>query len=253
MDKNVIVISKGLTFMVNTIFDKLRDSGYEPIDARPEVEDLKGKLDGADLIVVYLGDFIEDSAEAFIYLRDVCIESEKYLYMIGSKEELKDVKQMLAADVVTCEFERPINVKDLINTIGETRDESLRKKSILVVDDDGMFLRSVHDWLSDKYRVTMVNSGMNAITYLAKHTPDLILLDYEMPIASGPQVLEMIRSETSTSDTPVMFLTGKGDKESVMKVLALKPNGYLLKTMKPMEIHQAVDDFFRSNKYKKIE
>ena len=253
MDNNVIVISKGLTFMVNTIFEKLKESGYEPIDARPAVEDLKEKLEMSDLIVVYLGDFISESGEAFIYLRDVCLESEKFLYLIGSKEELKEVKKLLAADVVSCEFERPINVKDLINTMGDTRDESVRKKSILVVDDDGMFLRSVHDWLSDKYRVTMVNSGMNAITYLAKHTPDLILLDYEMPIASGPKVLEMIRSETSTSDTPVMFLTGKGDKESVMKVLALKPNGYLLKTMKPMEIHQAVDDFFRANKYKKME
>ena len=92
----------------------------------------------------------------------------------------------------------------------------------------------------------MVSSGMNAITYLAKHTPDLILLDYEMPVASGPQILEMIRNETTTSNTPVIFLTGKGDKESVMSVVHLKPEGYILKSKTPDEIRMAVKDFFKN-------
>ena len=85
-------------------------------------------------------------------------------------------------------------------------------------------------------------------TYLATNRPDLILLDYEMPVTTGPQVLEMIRSESKTSDIPVIFLTGKGDKESVMKVVSLKPNGYLLKTMKKDELLKSVADFFMSNK-----
>ena len=58
----------------------------------------------------------------------------------------------------------------------------------------------------------------------------------------------MIRSEAKTSSTPVIFLTGKGDKDSVMKVVGLKPNGYLLKTMPKEELLQAVRDFFIANK-----
>ena len=72
-----------------------------------------------------------------------------------------------------------------------------------------------------------------------------------MPVTSGPQVLEMIRSESGTSGIPVIFLTGKGDKESVMKVLALKPNGYLLKSMGKEELLKSVKDFFESEKIKK--
>ena len=50
--------------------------------------------------------------------------------------------------------------------------------------------------------------------YIADNKPDLILLDYEMPVTSGPQVLEMIRSETKTDTIPVIFLTGKGDRKA---------------------------------------
>ena len=69
-----------------------------------------------------------------------------------------------------------------------------------------------------------------------------------MPITTGPQVLEMLRSEPSTSDIPVMFLTVKSDKESVMKVVALKPEKYLLKTMPPAELIANIDEFFEKQK-----
>jgi CheY-like chemotaxis protein len=109
-------------------------------------------------------------------------------------------------------------------------------------------LRSVKGWLGDKYSVFLANSGAMAIKYLAMNRPDLILLDYEMPIADGRLVLEMIRAEAEFADTPVMFLTVKGDAESILRVKALKPEGYLLKTLEPAQIVQAVDDFFESRK-----
>ena len=91
---------------------------------------------------------------------------------------------------------------------------------------------------------------MQAITFIAKNTPDLILLDYEMPVTTGPQVLEMIRSEVSSEGIPVIFLTGKGDKESVTKVLSLKPNGYILKTVGKEKLLSQIDDFFEGKKAK---
>ena len=124
------------------------------------------------------------------------------------------------------------------------------KPYILVVDDDPVMLRTIKGWLEGSYQVTMVNSGMNAITYLAKNKPDLILLDYEMPITTGPQVMEMIRSEPGSSDIPIIFLTGKSDKASVMSVMALKPQGYMLKTMTKEQILETVDNFFATKKWK---
>ena len=118
-----------------------------------------------------------------------------------------------------------------------------------MVDDSGAMLRTVKEWLQDKYQVVLANSGAMAIKCLAVNRPDLILLDYEMPICDGRQVLEMIRAESDFSDIPVIFLTGKNDKESVMKVTALKPEGYLLKSMDSESIIKAIDDFFEKKKW----
>ena len=64
---------------------------------------------------------------------------------------------------------------------------------------------------------------------MAKKRPDVILLDYEMPVCDGKQTLEMIRSDEDTKDIPVIFLTGLGDMEHIKSVLALKPAAYILK------------------------
>ena len=122
------------------------------------------------------------------------------------------------------------------------------KKKILVIDDDGVMLRTIKNWLSDKYQVVMVNSGMAAIQYLTNNSADLILLDYEMPITNGTQILEMIRSDAAMSHIPVMFLTNKSDRETVMKILSLHPEKYILKTSTKEEVHQIVDTFFKNQK-----
>ena len=118
------------------------------------------------------------------------------------------------------------------------------KKRILVVDDNGMALRTMKAMLQDIYEVALAVSGAQAMTSIGKKRPDLILLDYEMPVCDGRQALAMIRSDADIADIPVMFLTGRGDKESVKKVMALKPEGYLLKTMPDEAIKKSIDDFF---------
>ncbi len=90
-----------------------------------------------------------------------------------------------------------------------------------------------------------MSSGVSAIRAITLDRPDLILLDYEMPVCDGRYVLEMLRSEAEFADIPVIFLTSKDDPESVKKVLELKPDGYLLKYLKPAEIKSRVDEFLR--------
>lgn len=65
--------------------------------------------------------------------------------------------------------------------------------------------------------MTIVTSGAQAMMYVADNQPDLILLDYEMPVTSGPQVLEMLRSEPKTAKIPVIFLTGKGGRDKLVE------------------------------------
>ncbi|MBO6149408.1 MAG: response regulator [Lachnospiraceae bacterium] len=255
MDKKCILISKGSTFMVNAVKTNLEGDGFTVYSIGPSIKEINAVQEKADIILFYLGAFVENITEDLVFLKDICVEKEKALCLVGDHEEFRIVRESIPDDIVSKHFERPLDIKALVagmDDIAEKNTVILRKKSILVVDDDGSFLKMVKGWLDSKYRVTIVSSGMQAITYLAKNKPDLILLDYDMPVTSGPQVLEMIRSEPTTDSLPVIFLTGKGDRESVMKVLSLKPDGYLLKTMGKDELLSAVEKHFEEQKYKAL-
>lgn len=103
------------------------------------------------------------------------------------------------------------------------------RKHILVVDDNAMMLKMLKEHLHDKYDVATAASGKVALKFLERKTTDLILLDYEMPEESGPDVLEKLRASELTRDIPVIFLTGVTDTTKVKEVLSLKPQSYLLK------------------------
>ncbi|MDE6362838.1 MAG: response regulator [Lachnospiraceae bacterium] len=126
--------------------------------------------------------------------------------------------------------------------------EISHKKKVLVVDDSEFILRAMSDLLGNDYEVLTAKSGMSAIRGITLDRPDLVLLDYEMPVCDGSQVLEMIRSEKEFADIPVIFLTSKVDKESVSKVIALKPEGYLSKSMSPETVKKEVDHFFEKKR-----
>ncbi len=83
--------------------------------------------------------------------------------------------------------------------------------------------------LSNTYRVVFATSGPQALAVIAKGRPDLILLDYDMPVCNGTMTMQMLRSEDSTKDIPIIFLTGMADAGHVQEILALRPDGYLLK------------------------
>lgn len=136
----------------------------------------------------------------------------------------------------------------------EQREEQLRQEAVrhlpkvLVVDDSMTVRQSVKQMLEGSYEVALAESGVAAIRTITLNRPDLILLDYEMPVVNGKQTLEMLRLEEAFARIPVIFLTGRDDPEIVRELLALKPAGYLLKYLKPAEIKGKIDSFFEKSK-----
>lgn len=200
---------------------------------------------------MYMESEVKVKSRELVYLRDKMVEENIPLFYMG--EDVPALQDIIPSHILQEVFERPIDVKVAAKTMDEFIKKHGRhtKKKILVVDDSGAMLRNVKGWLEDKYQVILANSGAMAIKYLATNRPDLVLLDYEMPVVDGSQVLEMIRTETDFCDVPVIFLTSKNDKESIMKVMELKPEGYLLKSMEPKLIMQEIDDFFKKRLYTK--
>lgn len=119
-----------------------------------------------------------------------------------------------------------------------------KRKKILVVDDSEFVLRAMDELLGKEYEILLAKSGLSTIRAITLNRPDLVLLDYEMPICDGSQVLEMIRAEEDFANIPVIFLTSRVDKESIKKVLALKPAGYLSKSLDPVDVKKEIDKYF---------
>lgn len=107
--------------------------------------------------------------------------------------------------------------------------EENRRKKIMLVDDSGIYLRMMKGLLDEEYDVIMATSGLKAISMVHEKHPDLILLDYEMPLFDGRETMVKIRQAEDIKDIPIVFVTAVNEKEHIKAVLSLKPAGYLLK------------------------
>ncbi|MBP5306329.1 MAG: response regulator [Lachnospiraceae bacterium] len=252
--KNILIIADQAGYITASIKSKFEEKNYKAIIAAGKIKEIDAIKDELEAVIIYSDEKLVSDQQVLVFIRDKVLEIDAPLFVVGDSDELLSISKIISDQGIIKKYNRPINVTDMVSEITEYLDDNGKsgKKKILVVDDSGAMLRNVKGWLEGKYQVILANSGTMAIKYLAINRPDLVLLDYEMPVIDGKQVLEMIRSESEFADVPVIFLTSKNDKESVAKVVSLKPEGYLLKTMKPAEIIAYVDEFFEKQRIKEM-
>ena len=236
--KNVTIILFQFSVVVKGIERKLTEEGYR-VDVLTGNFDTIPTIAGAtDLFLVYLpGDIMSDLENVYKLENIVKAVSakEKKIVILGEHKFRDDVSKAIPAIDEHIWLDRPVEsdtLNDIIRKVISGTYYVTSKKKILIVDDDPGYAGMVAEWIKSSYNVYIVTAGMQAISFLLKTPVDMILLDYEMPVVDGPQVLQMLQQEPETSDIPVVFLTGNGTKEAVSRVMALKPSGYLLKTSK---------------------
>lgn len=250
-DNRIIFIGEKESFITRVLIKKVREAGGECDFIHWSVNEINKGInsDNSDtaLLALFMEEGEQPAQDVLHFLNDVLEEKGLKMVLVGEKNDIDEVQKQIKEDLIFKVFPRPVDnmefAKEVTDYMTKVASGELRK-CILVVDDDPQYLTMVRDWLKDTYRVTMANSGLQAIKWLAKNKVDLILLDHEMPVTSGPQVLEMLRSEPETSSIPVIFLTGKGDKESVMSVVGLRPEGYFLKGIQKAELLEKLQEYF---------
>ncbi|MBR4832058.1 MAG: response regulator [Butyrivibrio sp.] len=246
-----MVIGEKETFLAKVLIQKINESGMEGIFKKFDVNSIGADWDGTDLVTLYMNDGDRPGDDVMHFLLDRLNDEDKMIIAIGERNDIDFVEKNIPLSLIYKSFVRPVDNADFIKAVKEhfyKAEQGEFKKTILVVDDDPSYLNLVREWIRDKYKVSLVSSGLQAIKWLGKNKADLILLDHEMPVTSGPQVLEMLRSDPETRNIPVIFLTGKSDKDSVMSVVSLKPEGYLLKTIGKKELLDKLDEFFILNR-----
>lgn len=102
-------------------------------------------------------------------------------------------------------------------------------KHILMVDDVTTNLKSAAEVLQPYYQLSMAKSGKQALQFLKKNTPDLILLDLMMPDMDGYETMEQIKLNPMTANIPIIFLTADTEQASETKGLKMGAMDYITK------------------------
>ncbi|MCH4192319.1 MAG: response regulator [Butyrivibrio sp.] len=248
-----LLVTTEHSYLMVSLIDKLAERRIRTVSVDADIASIFQSKEKANVILVYV-DQTPIGDEVLVFLRDRADTGNIPIILLGDKYNIEAVQKSISKDFIDSIFFRPINVDEVaahVQAIIKARNASVKKK-ILVVDDSADTLKKIKEWLQGKYQVIVAKSGTMAIKYLTMEIPDLILLDYEMPVLNGKQVLEMIRSEKDFETIPIMFLTSCNDRNVVMDIAKLKPEGYLLKTMDPEQIIAQVDTFFAEKKAEKL-
>jgi putative two-component system response regulator len=121
----------------------------------------------------------------------------------------------------------------------------------LTVDDDPIILNSIMSTLKPEYNVRPFTSGETALKFLSGNPADLILLDCNMPLMSGFDVLKILRDDRILRDIPVIILTGSVDGEDEIQALEMGAMDYLLKPFNPKSLITRVRLQLELQKYRR--
>lgn len=117
------------------------------------------------------------------------------------------------------------------------------KPVIFAVDDKPELLAAIAGMLKDRFTVICVTSGKAALNAIKKHTPDLFILDIEMPLMDGYELAGLIRKHKNFERTPIIFLTGRSTRSDVITAVVNGGNDYILKPVEKELLLSKIQNF----------
>ena len=111
--------------------------------------------------------------------------------------------------------------------------EPVRGK-ILLVDDQVVNIKILHQLLQDDYDIYMARDGNQAIEMCKKVNPDLVLLDIEMPILNGFDVCAHLKNDPDTQEVAVIFVSGHFDEDKEVRGFQLGAVDFIHKPINPV-------------------
>ncbi len=269
MKDHRILVTGRLKVLIDDFFYHTTDD-FEILSTSMRTDDIINHLNvfHPDAFVICLGGETTDDLNLFANIRPDVEKNDTPVFIVGSSDACAVFIDALPF-FVRQSFVKPVAIEKIRDGIikvlngiriekeqEEARKEEERKRQeeeqkkaeedaahrhILVIDDDPLMLRVVKEQLRDIYDVAAAVNGRIAYKFLGTRKPDLILLDYEMPIENGKVVFEKIRQMPGMEEVPIIFLTGVNDSERIKEVLTLNPQGYLLKPIERDALIEVID------------
>lgn len=113
--------------------------------------------------------------------------------------------------------------------------------TILIIDDDSSMRDYLSILLSDKATIITAKSGIEGIAVATEIQPDLILLDVSMDGMDGFEVCKRLKSVSTTSSIPVLFVTADDDEEAEVRALELGAVDFITKPIRPIIVRARIE------------
>jgi len=135
-------------------------------------------------------------------------------------------------------FQKPITPSYVLETITQILKPAKKiEAKIMVLDDDRMILRLLRTLLEPwGLYVISVNNSLQFWEELETITPDLLVLDVQMPDIDGIEICQMLRNDSRWAWLPILFLTGQRDTETIQQVFSAGADDYVSKPVVAPEL-----------------
>ena len=112
-----------------------------------------------------------------------------------------------------------------------------RSAEVLVIDDDRTTLKLVQRTLNRRgLYVHAFSDVFEGTQQLRSHTPDLLIVDLQLPGSTGFEICRTVRSDADTALMPILVVTATPSRENVQKAIQLQINGFIAKPFEPKDV-----------------
>jgi YesN/AraC family two-component response regulator len=118
--------------------------------------------------------------------------------------------------------------------------------NILVVEDNLDICQYLQTILKEEYNITFAHNGKEALTFLEKYQPNLIITDLMMPIMNGYELLERLKKDKRYRKIPIIALTARAEFSDKLKALKIGIDDYLLKPFEEKELKARIKNLLKN-------
>ncbi len=129
--KTFLFVSSSSGFLINAVYTNLVNADFEVVRSGASVRELSEHKDDSDIIILYLDEGVYTNSEVLIYLKDMCLEKDMPMIMIGDPEGFKVTRTVIPDRLIVEKFVRPIDIRELVSrleSISEEYEEAIKAK-----------------------------------------------------------------------------------------------------------------------------
>jgi DNA-binding response OmpR family regulator len=222
--------------------ERLKDYEVFPAKNTEELYEILA-MNVPDLIIMDINMPDYDGFAIFEQLKEDFRYTHIPVIFLTSRQDTASAKramQMGAADYLTKPYSEAVLIDSIENQLDFQKRRAV-KPTILAVDDNPGILQSIKYTLGDKYEIFTLPNPQLLGEVLEKVTPDLFILDVNMPEVSGIELIPQIRKEPLHENTPIIILTSEGARDTVFAAMQSGACDFIVKPIDEIMLRERLE------------